>query len=134
MGKRKTNKPKDYSKTVVEYDSNNSGGSWWLEDDDWRNLEKAGWEVEWYKDSKYHKNDVDKNGRWLGALASGAKRVGLSLDAAIAEWETITGECASDAGCSCCGQPHSFSAENEDGSCESGPDVEYDRDDDYYDD
>ncbi len=31
----------------IEYDSNNSGGSWWLDDDDWKALEKAGWKVEW---------------------------------------------------------------------------------------
>ena len=31
----------------VEYSSNNSGGSWWLSDDDWRKLEKAGWEIQW---------------------------------------------------------------------------------------
>lgn len=32
---------------VVEYDSNNSGGSWWLKDEDWAALEKAGWYVQW---------------------------------------------------------------------------------------
>jgi hypothetical protein len=32
---------------VVEYNSNNSGGGWWLDDKDWRKLEKAGWLVEW---------------------------------------------------------------------------------------
>lgn len=32
---------------TVEYDSNNSGGDWWLDDDDWRRLEEAGWFVEW---------------------------------------------------------------------------------------
>lgn len=31
----------------VEYNSNNSGGHWWLTDDDWKALEKAGWIVEW---------------------------------------------------------------------------------------
>ena len=33
--------------SYVEYNSNNSGGSWWLTDDDWKNLEKAGWVVAW---------------------------------------------------------------------------------------
>lgn len=32
---------------VVEYDSNNSGGGWWLTDADWRTLETEGWTVEW---------------------------------------------------------------------------------------
>lgn len=27
----------------VEHYSNNSGGHWWLEDADWKNLEAAGW-------------------------------------------------------------------------------------------
>lgn len=31
----------------VEYDSNNSGGSWWLKDSHWRALEAAGWKVQW---------------------------------------------------------------------------------------
>lgn len=31
----------------VEYSSNNSGGSWWLKDKHWRDLEEAGWEVVW---------------------------------------------------------------------------------------
>ena len=31
----------------TEYDSNNSGGSWWLSDQNWIDLEQAGWKVEW---------------------------------------------------------------------------------------
>jgi hypothetical protein len=31
----------------LEYDSNNSGGRWWLGDQDWKNLEDAGWTVHW---------------------------------------------------------------------------------------
>ena len=33
----------------VEYDSNNSVGSWRLNDEDWKALEQAGWVVEWRK-------------------------------------------------------------------------------------
>ncbi len=33
--------------TRVEYSSNNSGGSWWLTDADWKALEDAGWTVVW---------------------------------------------------------------------------------------
>lgn len=46
--------------SYVEYDSNNSGGRWWLTDNDWTNLEKAGWVVAWaslqhlYDDSGNH--------------------------------------------------------------------------------
>jgi len=31
----------------IEYDSNNSGGSFWLKDKDWKALEDAGWHVQW---------------------------------------------------------------------------------------
>lgn len=30
-----------------EYRCNNSGGYWWLKDEDWKALEKAGWTVIW---------------------------------------------------------------------------------------
>ncbi len=31
----------------VTYDSNNSGGDWWLKDEHWQKLEDAGWYVVW---------------------------------------------------------------------------------------
>lgn len=31
----------------IEYDSNNSGGSFWLKDADWQKLEDAGWHINW---------------------------------------------------------------------------------------
>lgn len=80
---------------TVRYSSNNSGGSWWLSDEDWHALEYVGWHVEW-------------RDRFLGALATAATREGLSFDEAVAEWERITGEDAEAEGCSCCGQPHYF--------------------------
>ena len=94
----------------VTYHSNNSGGGWWLSDDDWRNLEKAGWKVRWFKDDGYYSEytSVQEDGRWLGALAGEATRKGLTLDEAIREWEEITGERADDEGCPCCGSPHGF--------------------------
>lgn len=90
----------------VEYSSNNSGGSFWLSDQNWRDLEAAGWTVEWCKE------------RWLGTLATRASREGLTLGAAIAEWEDVTGENSSDLGCSCCGTPHSFHFEGDNGESE----------------
>jgi len=42
---------------LVEYKSNNSGGSWWLKDEDWLNLDKAGWEVKWVSKMTYPKPD-----------------------------------------------------------------------------
>lgn len=41
---------------IVEYSSNNSGGSWWLKDTDWKALEEAGWDVLW-GDATYCRSD-----------------------------------------------------------------------------
>ncbi len=95
--------------TYVRYSSNNSGGSWWLDDVDWRALEAAGWEVEWVRNDPYH-NGAE---RWLGRLATSAKRRGLDYDAAIAEFERVTGQNAHANGCDCCGPPHNFYEEND---------------------
>lgn len=93
----------------VEYSSNNSGGYWWLEDEDWKALEAAGWEVEWYADRPDVLTDQENpEGRFLGTLASRAKRYGVTLRHAVEEWEHITGESATDEGCPCCGAPHGF--------------------------
>lgn len=90
----------------VTYSSNNSGGSWWLADEDWLALEKAGWKIEWYADRE---GRLVKQDRFLGALASYAVRENVaSIGEAIEEWESITGEFASALGCSCCGPPHNF--------------------------
>ena len=98
---------------LVEYSSNNSGGNWWLSDEDWSALEKAGWKVDWVKDEPAILSSLSKDGRWLGARATRASKECPSLKEAILEFERITGQDASDEGCNCCGPPHSFSAENE---------------------
>ena len=122
----------------VEYDSNNSGGRWWLDDSQWIALEQAGWEVEWGglyfcheryrwmavpegKDEPHetvqechgHRRrdsaaEVAPDERFLGALATKARRTGLPLREAIEEWERVTGQNAASLGCSCCGTPHYF--------------------------
>ena len=78
----------------VEYITNNSGGSWWLSDDDWKALEAAGWRVEWR--------------RFLGSSAQRATRQGLKKKEAIDEWKRVTGQNPKEKGCECCGQPHNF--------------------------
>lgn len=95
---------------ATRYSTNNSGGSWWLSDDDWRNLAAAGWIVDWVANNpdRYFSGD-----RWLGALATSALRPALSEEDAIAEWEQITGQSADDEGCECCGEPHYFSQVDE---------------------
>lgn len=107
----------------VEYDSNNSGGSWWLKDEDWYNLEKAGWDVDWYKDRESSMG-MSYGERWLDGLAGGAKKDFPTPKDAILEFEKITGQDASDEGCSCCGPPHCFSwKDGEDYGYASGEDV-----------
>jgi hypothetical protein len=130
---------------VVEYSSNNSGGEWWLTDKDWVALEKAGWNVEWggkyyctspiwkipedaficdEKECKGHLKyksieEVDANDDrflFLGAAAIKATREGLDLEAAIREFESVTGQNASASGCHCCGSPHHFSETDEEES------------------
>lgn len=112
----------------VEYSSNNSGGSWWLTDEQWRALEQDGWAVEWFKDKEPFSaiRLPDKDGRWLGALAKRATITGLGLREAVERWERVTGECSTDAGCPCCGQPHTFTLYDDDGKyIESGPHASY---------
>ena len=94
----------------IKYSSNNSGGSWWLTDQNWFDLEKAGWTVDWVKDQK--DAAFSKGDRFLSALATSATREGLSMDEAIDEWTRITGCDSTDEGCPCCGQPHYFSSED----------------------
>ena len=107
----------------TEYESNNSGGDWWLSDDDWRALEAAGWVVDWRNKSM---SPLVENGRWLGALATSARRDGLSLRDAVEEREQITGKLSTDAGCPCCGPPHSFTEYDDEGRyVASGPETSY---------
>lgn len=104
------------NKGWVEYSSNNSGGSWWLTDEDWKNLEAAGWEVDWVKYQKDRFFKGDDPTRFLGALATSAKRYGLSLGMAKAEFEDVTGANVDDNGCNCCGKPHEFYAYDSEGN------------------
>lgn len=110
---------------LIEYNSNNSGGSWWLKDEDWKNLAKAGWKIVWaWEEYVYNKKgdyEYDENGypktkgtrtkgeRWLGALAKYAWKKFATVTEAIKEFEKVTGQEASAEGCNCCGAPHSFS-------------------------
>jgi len=92
---------------IYHYTSNNSGGSWWLTDQNWLDLEKEGWKVLWKRDDPYAR--PDENGRWLGALATEAEKEFHSKPEAVAEFERITGANVDDEGCPCCGQPHYIS-------------------------
>lgn len=116
----------------IEYGSNNSGGVWWLSDNDWINLEKAGWYVEWGglyfcgsevpkgkkncgkgKNCPGHRKANNaksaKECRWLGSLATRATKDFPSVKDCLKEFERITGQDVSAEGCNCCGAPHHFS-------------------------
>jgi hypothetical protein len=84
----------------VRYSSNNSGGKWWLSDDDWRALEESGWVVEWRPE------------RWLGTLAIEAFLPFATLGGAEDSFALATGQDVNAHGCSCCGSPHYFTTEN----------------------
>lgn len=110
----------------VEYDSNNSGGRWCLDDNDWKALEAAGWDVDWFANPKDPIVKADSEGRFLGALAMGAKRRGLTLREAVDEFERVTKATSTDAGCACCGKPHHFTEYTDDGKyVASGPDAHH---------
>lgn len=80
----------------VEYESNNSGGVWWLTSADWKALEAAGWEVRWLRVPQ------------LGTPALKAVKRNATLVTATADFEQVTGANAADRGCDCCGPPHTF--------------------------
>jgi hypothetical protein len=113
---------------IVTYDSNNSGGHWWLSDEYCEKLAEAGWNVHWVGDGslmggrpstayseplKPCPKTADM--RWLGALACSASKEFDNASDAIAEWEQITGQAANEEGCNCCGSPHSFQYDDEEG-------------------
>ena len=131
----------------VEYNSNNSGGHWWLDDNQWRALEAAGWKVAWYRLEHLYNEEgshvIDDDGtpklvpirqgnypfglfvqrgsdgeyRFFGGLAQKAYRSGATLKDAVAEWEMITGISSTSDGCPCCGRPHSFTQYDDGGKC-----------------
>lgn len=133
----------------IEYRHNNSGGKIWLKDEDWKNLEEAGWIVQWVwmqpsKDRKdcgtpilifnkdlpkekiYSWNKTTIGEKDMGTLAWTAYRPNLTLMQAVEEWESVTNKCATDAGCPCCGPPHNFTEYDSDGSyIKDGPDISY---------
>lgn len=120
---------------LIEYSANNSGGSWWLKDEDWLALEKAGWKVGWAdQENEYDRHGkrvlgtdglpvfavkktpfidrdrkADSRARWLGAIAMYAYKHFDTVKEALQEFERVTGANVMDEGCNCCGAPHSFS-------------------------
>lgn len=100
---------------TLRYRSNNSGGSWWLTDENWKALERAGWTVKWKADETRDLFKPGANGRWLGALATECEKVFDTPQEGVAEWADITGQNPGDEGCNCCGNPHNFDWTDADG-------------------
>lgn len=96
---------------TLNYSANNSGGGWWLTDENWHDLEKAGWAVEWVKDDPFLSKMGVKDGRWLGTLARSASKKFETPEAGVAEWTKITEQDPWAEGCNRCGVPHNFSYE-----------------------
>jgi hypothetical protein len=98
-------------KYQVKYSPNNSGGSWWLKDQDWKALEQEGWVIDWYatREPTSYRPDPYPDGRWFDSLAAGAL---IETDdeplIIIQAWEKTTNQDASAEGCNCCGEPHTF--------------------------
>jgi len=111
----------------VEYNSGNSGGSFWLSKEDWKALEKAGWKLglngQMHEDESLSLEDrmidiydaYDGKKEWLGTIATNAKKKFNNIKEALEEFEHITNQDVSAEGCNCCGPPHSFSWEDEKG-------------------
>lgn len=71
----------------VMYDSNNSGGSFWIGEDDIQKMEAAGW---------VH------SGYMTWSLEAD------SVQSAKDQWAALLGKDPDEIGCECCGPPHNF--------------------------
>ena len=107
----------------LAYCSNNSGGDWWLSDDNWAALEDAGWTVHWETHdsrigsiydydtmlvSEPRPTDFKTAYRWLGGLARSAAKAFNDPAEGVREWERLTNQDAGALGCNCCRPPHDF--------------------------
>lgn len=51
---------------IMHYDSNNSGGGWWISDEGWKALEEAGWTVHWCMKTRNEFGESWTSGRTYG--------------------------------------------------------------------
>lgn len=102
-------------KIPVEYSTNNSGGSYWLKNKDWKALANAGWKIFGFDNFVYengnHKPDKDglptRKGK-VPVQGQYAFKKFNNIQEALAEFEKLTGQDVTAEGCNCCGPPHSF--------------------------
>jgi hypothetical protein len=100
---------------TYEFSENNSGGSWWLNKQQYEALFAAGWT---YTPSEYDLEvGHDKNGflNDKGDTVPYGWRHGLRFEAesikdAVQSWEDATGENLFAGGCPCCGPPFYISS------------------------
>lgn len=110
---------------ILKYDPNNSGGRWWLTEEDYVALEEYGWTVHWaHENGKapfggvsaniYDYDELlipiqrNKDLRYLGSVAGTCAKRFDTAEEGVREWEDITGQRAGEVGCNCCGRPHDF--------------------------
>lgn len=100
---------KDYT---IEYDTSNSGGSYWLSDADWQALAAAGWRVIWLRDAtgRGPRACLENPLAITAFLTVAAPDEWKAREIARDRWEDIVGQDPNSDGCECCGRPHDFFA------------------------
>lgn len=100
-----------------KFSENNSGGSWWLNREQYDKLFTAGWEyhaTEYDKENKYDtqphldKKDSTVPYGWRHNLVGEFN----SIREAVESFERATGQDFFEEGCNCCGAPFSIASED----------------------
>jgi len=102
------------AKHKYELQENNSGGDWWLTEQDYKNLFAAGWKLPKDWDKPSYEGDEPWEPFCGGApVPHGWRRStyirASSIGEAIRSFETATGRSFYERGCSCCGAPFAIS-------------------------
>jgi hypothetical protein len=94
---------------IYQFDENNSGGSWWLNKEQYEKLLAAGWTNE---PGENEPGEVDPDfERVPWSWRHNFKFEAGTIREAIESWEAATGENFFTGGCPCCGPPFSISSE-----------------------
>lgn len=99
---------------IYEFSENNSGGSWWLDREQYDALFAAGWKYEPENETAQMKKPfLDETGStvpwgWRHYLTFEAD----SIQDAVRSWEEATGENFFSGGCPCCGPPFNISSKD----------------------
>ena len=102
---------------IYKFGENNSGGSWWLNREQYDRLFEAGWK---YEPSEYDIEQRHDKEAFLGDEGDTVPygwRHNLSFEAdsiqeAVSSWESATGENFFAGGCPCCGPPFGIGSED----------------------